>query len=45
MTIKKIGSKYVLYSKKGKRLSKPTTKKGALKRMRAVEFFKHKGKR
>ena len=35
--------KYVVKSEKtGKRLSKPTTKKKALKRLRAIEYFKHK---
>ena len=41
MTVRKVGSKYVVYSKKGKRLSKPTTKAKAVKRLREIEYFKH----
>lgn len=40
--IKKVKGKFVVVSKKGKRLSKPTTKKKALSRLRAIEYFKHK---
>jgi hypothetical protein len=40
--IRKKGNKFVVYSKKGKRLSKPVSKKAALKRLRQVEYFKHK---
>lgn len=44
MTIRRVkGGKFVVFSKKGKRLSKPTTKKGAVKRLRQVEFFKRQG--
>ena len=39
--IKKSGSKYVVVSYSGKRLSKPTTKAAATKRLRQVEMFKH----
>jgi hypothetical protein len=35
---------YAVYSQAGKRLSKPTTKAGAQKRLRQVEYFKHQGK-
>jgi len=40
--IKKTGNKYVVVSHKGKRLSKPLSKAGAQKRLRQVEYFKHK---
>lgn len=44
--IKKHGSKFVVTSSTGKQLSKPTTKKKAVKRLRAIEYFKaHPGKR
>ena len=38
--------KYVVVSKKtGKRLSKPSSRKSAVKRLREIEYFKHhKGK-
>jgi hypothetical protein len=36
--------KCTVYSKKGKRLSKSTSKKKAKKRLREIEFFKHKDK-
>jgi hypothetical protein len=36
--------KFVVMSKKGKRLSKPVSKKAAKKRLQQIEFFKHKGK-
>lgn len=39
--IRKVGGKYVVYSGDGsKRLSKPGTKKQAVKRLREVEYFK-----
>jgi hypothetical protein len=38
--IRKRKGKFVVVSKKGKRLSKPTTKKKALRRLRQVEWFK-----
>lgn len=40
--IRKRGGKFIVVSKSGKRLSKPTTKKAAQKRLRQIEFFKHK---
>ncbi len=41
MTIKKTKSgKFVVVSKKGKRLSNPSTKKQAQKRLRQIEHFK-----
>lgn len=40
--IKKVKGKFVVVSKKGKRLSKPTTKKKAAKRLHQIEYFKHK---
>jgi len=44
MTIRSVGGdKFVVLSKKGKRLSKPLSKKGAKKRLRQVEYFsRHK---
>jgi len=43
--IKKVGSKYEVVSEKSdKRLSKPTSKKKAKKRLQQIEYFKHKGK-
>ena len=42
--IRKQGSKYVVKSKSGRSLSKPTTKAKAKKRLAQVEYFKHKGK-
>lgn len=38
--IKKKGSKFVVTSKKGKALGKPTTKEDALKQLRAIEISK-----
>jgi hypothetical protein len=40
----KVGNKklYVVKSHKGKRLSKPSSKKAALNRLREIEFFKNK---
>jgi hypothetical protein len=44
MIVKSDGG-YVVKSESGKRLSKPTSKKAAEKRLRQVEWFKsHKGK-
>lgn len=36
------GGKYAVYSSKGKKLSKSMSKKKALKRLRQIEYFKHK---
>jgi len=41
--VRKVGSKYVVFSKKGKRLSKPMSKKLAKKRLHQIEFFKRRG--
>lgn len=42
--IKKTASGYQVKSEKGKNLSKPNlSKEAAEKRLRQVEFFKHKG--
>ena len=38
--IKKKGSKFVVTSKSGKQLSKPTTKKKAMRQLRAIEASK-----
>ncbi len=42
--IRKVKGKYVVVSKKGKRLSKPTTKAKAKRRLRQIEFYKHRKK-
>ena len=43
--IKKTGRGFQVKSEKGKNLSKPNLSKGqAQKRLRQVEYFKHKGK-
>lgn len=41
MTIKKTGDKYTVYSESGKRLSKPSSKESAKKRLAQIEAFKH----
>ena len=41
-TISKEGSQYVVRSEKGKNLGKSSSKAGAVKRLRQVEYFKHK---
>lgn len=45
MTIRKAGNKHVVVSRKGKRLSGLLSEGAARKRLREIEFFKHKGKR
>jgi len=43
MSVRKTsGGKYVVVSRKGKRLSKPTSKARARKRLAQVEYFKHR---
>ena len=42
--IVKQGSKYVVKSEKGKTLSKPMSKAEAEKRLKQIEYFKHKSK-
>lgn len=42
--IVKSGERYVVMSKSGKRLSKPTGKAAAEKRLKQIEYFKHKDK-
>lgn len=43
--IKKTGNSYTVYSKAGKKLSSPyKTKEAAEKRLKEIEFFKHKNK-
>jgi hypothetical protein len=45
MTVRKTGNTYAVYSKKGKKLTKkPMSKAEAKKRLRQIEYFKHKGK-
>ena len=41
--IRKTKGGYKVVSKKGKNLGKFTTKKAAKKRLKQVEYFKHKG--
>ena len=38
------GKGYFVVSHTGKRLSKPASKAKAVKRLKQIEFFKHKGK-
>src|SRR3990172_9150695 len=38
--IRKVGNMYVIFSKKGKRLGSFKTREAAIKRLRAIEFFK-----
>jgi len=40
--IKKTGNKYTVYSQSGKRMSKPTSKAKAKKRLGQIEYFKQK---
>lgn len=40
--IRKTGEKFVVMSKSGKRLSKPMSEEAAKKRLRQIEYFKHK---
>ena len=40
--IRKVKNKFVVLSSKGKRLSRLTTKKKAEKRLKEIEYFKHK---
>lgn len=41
----KSGKYIVKSSTTGRALSKPTTKKAATKRLKQIEYFKHKGKK
>lgn len=42
--VKSVGDgKYSVFSHKGKRLSKPASRKKALERLRQIEYFKHQG--
>lgn len=43
--IRKVKGGYRPVSRKGKALGKTTSKKGAQKRLRQVEYFKHRGQR
>jgi hypothetical protein len=39
------GGKYVVVSEKtGRRLSRPLSRRGAQRRLRQIEYFKHRGK-
>jgi hypothetical protein len=40
-TIKKVGSEYVIFSEKGKRLGRYKSKDQARKRLQQIEYFKH----
>jgi hypothetical protein len=43
MVLQKVGgSKYIVKSHKGKRLSKPMSKAGATHRLQQIEYFKHR---
>ena len=42
MIKKQKSGKYLVVSKSGRKLSKPLSKKDAVKRLRQVEYFKHK---
>ncbi len=44
-TIKKVGSEYVIFSEKGKRLGRYKSKDQARKRLQQIEYFKHQDKR
>ena len=39
--IRKVKSGYVVVSHKGKRLSKPSSRAAAVKRLQQIEYFKH----
>jgi hypothetical protein len=45
MVKKATGGKYVVVSKKGKKLSKPLSKEKAKERLAEIEYFKHKNKK
>jgi hypothetical protein len=40
-TIRKVGNKYVIFSKKGKRLGEYDSEAAAKKRLKQIEYFKH----
>lgn len=42
--IRKVDHKFSVFSKSGKRLSKPMSKEAAEKRLHQIEYFKHKKK-
>jgi len=44
MSLSKTSKGWVVLSKAGKRLTKPKSKKGALKDLRRIEYWKHKKK-
>jgi len=39
--IRKVKGGFVVVSRKGKRLSRPSSRKMAVKRLRQIEWFKH----
>jgi len=41
--VRKVGDKFCVFSKDGKNLGCSTTREGAIKRLRQVEYFKNKG--
>lgn len=43
MTVKKVKGGHVVVSQSGKRLSKPSSRKAAVKRLGQIEHFKRKG--
>mgnify|MGYP006871748718 CR=1 FL=1 len=42
--IAKTNGGFIVKSKKGKKLSKPSSKKAALRRLREIEYYKHQNK-
>ena len=42
--IRKVGKKYRVLSRSGKNLGETSSREGAKKRMREVEYFKRRGK-
>lgn len=45
LMVVKSGSGYVVKSESGKRLSKKMSRAGAIKRLRQIEYFKHRDAR
>jgi len=44
MTIRKVGGKHIIFSRKGKRLGSFDSRKAAQEREREIKFFKNKAK-
>jgi len=45
MLKKQRSGKYIVMGRRGKKLSKPLSKEGALKTLRQIEYFKHLSKK